>query len=59
MIEIKEDRSERVKYDYPDYHIYIRRDFLSSFPNYTADSHWHDDIELMAILSGQMQYNVM
>lgn len=58
MIDIKEDRSERVKYDYPDYHVYIRRDFLSSFPNYTADSHWHDDIELMLILSGKMLYNV-
>lgn len=58
MIDIKEDRSERVKYDYPEYQIYIRRDFLSSFPNYTADSHWHDDIELMLILSGKMLYNV-
>lgn len=31
---------------------------LSSYPNYSAPSHWHDDIELIAVLSGEMQYNV-
>lgn len=58
MIDIRNDRSENVKYDYPDFSVYIRRGLLSTFPNYTADSHWHDDIELIAILSGQMQYHV-
>lgn len=58
IIDIKDDRSERVKYDYPDYPIYIRRGLLSTFPNYAADSHWHDDIELIAVISGQMLYNV-
>lgn len=29
-----------------------------SYPNYAAPIHWHDDIELIAILSGEMQYNV-
>ena len=58
MLDIKADFSENVKYDYPDFPIYIRRCPLSVFPNYAADSHWHDDIELIAILSGQMQYNV-
>ena len=58
LIDIKRDRSENVKYDHPDFPIYIRRSFLSIFPNYSADSHWHDDIELIAVLSGEMQYNV-
>ena len=58
MLDIKADFSENVRYDYPDFPIYIRRCLLSVFPNYAADSHWHDDIELIAILSGQMQYNV-
>lgn len=57
-IDIKEDYSERVKYDYPEYPIYIRRDFLSCFPNYSAESHWHEDIELIVALSGEMRYNV-
>ena len=58
MLDIKSDFSENVKYDYSDFPIYIRRCPLSVFPNYAADSHWHDDIELIAVLSGEMQYNV-
>lgn len=57
-LELKDDRSEKVKYDYTDYPIYIRRERLSSFSGYTAPAHWHDDIELIAVLSGEMQYNV-
>lgn len=58
LLEIKDDRSERVRYDYIDYPIYIRKALLSSYPNYAAPLHWHDDIELVAVLSGEMQYNV-
>lgn len=57
-IDIKDDYSERVKYDYSEYPIYIRRGHLSNFPNYAAESHWHEDIELIVALSGEMQYNV-
>lgn len=55
---IKFDRSERVIYDRADYPAYIRKGILSAYPNYAAESHWHDDIELILILSGQMQYNI-
>lgn len=58
MIDINLDRSERVKYDYPDFPVYIRWGVLSHFPNYAAESHWHDDIELIAVLKGQMLYNI-
>lgn len=57
-MELKDDRSEKISYDYSDYPIFIRRLLLSSYPNYSAPSHWHDDIELIAVLSGEMQYNV-
>lgn len=57
-MELKDDRSEKVQYDYADYPMYIRRGLLSAYPNYAAPVHWHDDIELIAILSGEMQYNV-
>ena len=58
LIELKDDRSEKVHYDKSDYPIYIRSGQLSHYPNYTAPSHWHDDIELIAILAGEMKYNV-
>lgn len=52
------DRSERVLYNKADYPAYIKKGFLSSFPNYSAESHWHDDVEFILILSGEMQYNI-
>ena len=58
FIELKDDCSEKVHYDYSDYPIYIHRAFLSQYPNYTAPNHWHDDIELIAVLSGEMKYYV-
>lgn len=58
FMKLKDDRAENVQYDYADYPIYIRRGLLSYYPNYAAPMHWHDDIELIAVLSGEMQYNV-
>lgn len=52
------DRSERVFYNKADYPAYIKKGILSAFPNYTAESHWHDDIEFILILSGEMLYNI-
>lgn len=58
MININGDRSENVRYDYVEFPVYIRRSPLSAFPNYTADRHWHDDIELIYALSGKIKYNI-
>lgn len=52
------DHSERVFYNKADYPAYIQKGVLSTFPNYTAESHWHDDIEFILILSGEMCYNI-
>lgn len=58
LIELKDDSSEKVHYDKSDYPIYIRSGKLSHYPNYAAPIHWHDDIEFIAILAGEMKYNV-
>lgn len=58
LIELNDDYSETIHYDRPDYPIYVRRGMLSHYPNYTAPSHWHDDVELIAVLDGEMDYNV-
>ncbi len=57
-IDLKDDLSEKVIYNYPDCPAYFIAESLSHYPNYTAVSHWHDDIEFLMIRSGQMQYNV-
>lgn len=55
---MKTDRSEKVIYDRADYPAYIRKGRLSSYPQFAAESHWHDDVEFILILSGEMQYNI-
>ncbi|MCI6467569.1 MAG: AraC family transcriptional regulator [Faecalicatena sp.] len=57
-MKLNTDYSEKVQYDYTDYPIYIRRDLLSHYPNFTAPNHWHADIEMIAVISGEMKYNV-
>lgn len=58
QIEVKDDKSEKVQYQNREYPIYISRNRLSAYPNYGAPSHWHDDVEFIAVLEGEMQYNV-
>ena len=58
IVELNENYSEKICYDIPRYPAYIRRGLLSQYPNYSAPNHWHDDIELIAVLSGEMEYSV-
>lgn len=58
LIELKDDYSEKVHYNRSDYPIYIKSGLLSHYPNYAAPNHWHDDIELIVVLDGEMKYNV-
>lgn len=58
ITELRDDLSEKIRYDYVDYPIFIKRALLSSYPNYAAPAHWHDDIEMIFVLSGEMQYTV-
>lgn len=57
-VELKDDRSENVHYDHPDYPIYIRKALLSYYNNFEAPPHWHDDIEFIVVLQGEMNYNI-
>ena len=57
-VDMKDDRSEIVHYDFEEYPIYIRKALLSSYENYEAPPHWHDDIEFILILQGEMNYNI-
>lgn len=58
LIDLNDDYSESIHYDRPGCPVYIRRGILSNYPNYAAPSHWHDDVELIAVLEGEMEYNV-
>ncbi len=58
VVDKRADGSERVKYNYDGYMAYVRRGLLSNYPNFAADSHWHDDLEFISVLSGSIDYNV-
>ena len=57
-VELKDDRSEIVHYNFSEYPIYIRKALLSSYNNFEAPPHWHDDVEFIAVLEGEMNYNI-
>lgn len=58
VLDLRDDRSERVKYNIADFPVYISKSQLCTFPDYAAATHWHDDVEFISVLSGQMDYNV-
>lgn len=58
VTELMGDRSEVVRYDRPGLPLYIRTGDLSHFLNMRAPCHWHDDIELIRVLSGRMRYYI-
>lgn len=57
-LDIRSDRSERVHYNKLTFPVYLQPGILSHFPNYSAESHWHDDLEFIVVISGAMEYNV-
>ena len=57
-IDTMSDGSEIVHYEHPGIPLYIHTGLLSVYPGRRARCHWHDDIELMLILSGDMNYYV-
>ncbi len=52
------DASENVIYNNPEFPAHIKREQLSGYPDYRAVSHWHDDLEFILILEGEMSYDV-
>ncbi len=53
-----QDTSETVSYNNPLFPAYVQYGFLSSYPDYSAISHWHEDLEFILIKKGRMTYNV-
>ena len=58
LMNLKDDRSEKIQYNNSDYPIFIRRGLLSQYPNRTVPIHWHDDIELTLVFDGEVNCNV-
>lgn len=58
VIELMGDRSEVVRYDRSGLPLYIRTGDLTRYSDMRAPCHWHEDIELLRVLSGRMRYYI-
>lgn len=58
ILDLNRDHSENITYSYPGHFLFIDKDRLSHYPQYTGLSHWHDDTEFIAVLSGEMDYSI-
>lgn len=52
------NKLENINYSFNDYPVLIEYARLSSYPDFRALNHWHDDFEFTYIIDGQMNYNV-
>lgn len=55
IMNVNEDKSEKVRYHTLEYPIYATKGTLSPYP---IPSHWHDDVEFIVVISGEMKYNI-
>ena len=58
MVVLRKDDSEIVQYTSKETPVYIQRSVLSNYPNYEEIAHWHNDIELIYVTAGAMQFNI-
>ena len=55
---VMKDASEIIAYDNAEIPLYIRHGKLSDYTNMRALCHWHEDIELIYVLEGEMGYYI-
>ncbi len=55
---LNSDASENVIYNNSEFPAHIKKEQLSGYPDYRAVSHWHDDLEFILVLDGEMSYDV-
>ncbi|MBQ7432257.1 MAG: AraC family transcriptional regulator [Lachnospiraceae bacterium] len=55
-VDVMPDASEIVHYDEVGIPLYIRKGILSQYPEMRANCHWHEDLEFIHVLDGEMNY---
>lgn len=58
ILELMQDLSEIVQYEHAELPLYIRTADLSVYPDMSAPCHWHEDLEWIHPLEGNMCYDV-
>ena len=55
-LSLRSDGSEKVPYTHPEYPLYLSHALLSRACEGRVPFHWHDDLEILTVLSGRMNY---
>jgi len=60
QIELRDpsNHAEKIFYNTPDFPVYAQEQRISTYANYSAISHWHDDVEFIAVRHGSMLYSI-
>lgn len=58
MIRQRDDRSEIVNYDDPSFPSYSFEGHMDGSSTWIKKVHWHEDVEIMTILTGKMAYSI-
>lgn len=56
--DLMQDSSELVQYDTPGIPLYVRWNNLRDYPGMQGICHWHEDLELIQIEKGKMNYQI-
>ncbi len=57
-IQVMHDSSEIIFYNTPELPVKIIKPKLSDYPNRRVICHWHEDIEMLYIINGEMNYEI-
>ena len=54
----RDDKSQIVNYDNPLFYCYAQKNFYPSDVSCNIPEHWHEDLEFMYVIEGEMEYSV-
>ncbi len=57
-LKILQDQSEHIRYNNPALPVYVRKGTLRQFPQYSAQCHWHEDVEFLMPVKGYLSYRI-
>lgn len=57
-LKVLNDLSEHLRYNTPAFPIYVRMGSLRQFPRYSAQCHWHEDVEFLMPVKGYLSYRI-
>lgn len=58
IITIRSDRSQVVQYNNPLFECFAARSYCAIDKTYHVTEHWHEDLEYLYIIDGELEYNV-